>query len=63
MLHFFLSNYNPMMSLLFSSSVILRTIMYKGSRFVDFLRPTFRVAHTKNDVISILINKYTYINM
>ena len=35
----------------------------KGSVPVDFLRPKFRVAHTKHDVISILINKYTYINM
>ena len=34
-----------------------------GSVPVDFLRPKFRVAHTKNDVISILMNKYTYINM
>ena len=25
------------------------------------LRPEFRVAHTKHDVISILMNKYTYI--
>ena len=35
----------------------------KGSVPVDFLRPKFRVAHTKHDVISILMNKYTYINM
>ena len=34
-----------------------------GSVPVDFLRPKFRVAHTKHDVISILMNKYTYINM
>ena len=34
-----------------------------GSVPVDFLRHKFRVAHTKQDVISILINKYTYINM
>ena len=34
-----------------------------GSVPVDFLRPKFRVAHTKHDVISMLINKYTYINM
>ena len=34
-----------------------------GSVPVDFLRPKFRVAHTKDDVISILMNKYTYINM
>ena len=30
---------------------------------MDFLRPKFTVAHTKHDVISILMNKYTYINM
>ena len=35
----------------------------KGSVPVDFLRPKFRVAHTKHDVISILMNEYTYINM
>ena len=35
----------------------------QGSVPVDFLRPKFRVAHTKHDVISILMNKYTYINM
>ena len=34
-----------------------------GSVPVDFLRPKFRVVHTKHDVISILMNKYTYINM
>ena len=34
-----------------------------GSVPVDFLRSKFRVAHTKHDVISILMNKYTYINM
>ena len=31
-----------------------------GSVPVDFLRPNFRVAHTKHDIISILMNKYTY---
>ena len=35
----------------------------KGSVPVNFLRPRFRVAHTKHDFISILMNKYTYINM
>ena len=30
---------------------------------VDFLRPKFRVPHTKHDVISILMKEYTYINM
>ena len=35
----------------------------KGSVPVDFLRPKFRVAHTKDDVISILMHKYTYTNM
>ena len=30
---------------------------------VDFLRTKFRVEHTKNDVISILMHKYTYTNM
>ena len=35
----------------------------KGSVHVDFLRPKFRVAHTKHDVISILMNEYSYINM
>ena len=30
-----------------------------GSVPVDFLCPKFRVVHTKHDVISILINKYT----
>ena len=34
-----------------------------GSVPVDFLRTKFRVAHTKLDVISILMNKYTFINM
>ena len=34
-----------------------------GSVPVDFLRSKFRVAHTKHDVINILMNKYTYINM
>ena len=34
-----------------------------GSVPVDFLRPKFRVAHTKRYVISSLMNKYTYINM
>ena len=34
-----------------------------GSVPFDFLRPKFRVAHTKHDVMSILMNKYTYINM
>ena len=34
-----------------------------GSVPVDFLRPKFSVAHTKHDVISILMNEYTYINM
>ena len=35
----------------------------KGSVPVDFLHPKFRVAHTKHDIISILMNEYTYINM
>ena len=35
----------------------------KGSVPVDFLRPKLRVAHTKHDIISILMNEYTYINM
>ena len=35
----------------------------KGSVPVGFLHSKFRVAHTKDDVISILMNKYTYINM
>ena len=35
----------------------------KGSVPVDFLHPKFRVAHTKHDVISILMNEYTYINI
>ena len=30
---------------------------------VDFLRPKFRVAHKKHDIISILMKKYTYLNM
>ena len=34
-----------------------------GSVPVDFLRPKFWVAHTKDDVISILMHKYTYTNM
>ena len=37
--------------------------LYQGSVPVDFSCPKFRVAHTKHDVISILMNKYTYINM
>ena len=32
-------------------------------RSCSFLRPKFRVAHTKHDVISILMNEYTCINM
>ena len=32
----------------------------KSSVPVDFLRPKFRVALTKDVVISILVNKYTY---
>ena len=39
------------------------TTVYLGSVPVDVLRPKFRVAQTKHDVISILMNKYTYINM
>ena len=39
------------------------TLSISGSVPVEFLRPKFRVAHTKHDVISILMNKYTYINM
>ena len=35
----------------------------QGSVPVDFLRPKFWVAHTKDDVISILMHKYTYTNM
>ena len=35
----------------------------KGSVPVDFLRLKFRVGHTKHDVINILMNKYTYIDM
>ena len=35
----------------------------KGSVSVNLLRPKIRFAHTKHDVISILMNKYTYINM
>ena len=34
-----------------------------GSVPVDFLRPKLRVAHTKDDVISILMHNYTYTNM
>ena len=34
-----------------------------GSVPVDLLRPKYRVAYTKHDLISILMNKYTYINM
>ena len=36
---------------------------YLGSVPVEVLRAKFRVTHTKHDVISILINKYTNINM
>ena len=36
--------------------------MALGSVPVDFLRPKLRVEHTKDDVISILMNKYTYTN-
>ena len=35
----------------------------KGSVPVDFLRPKLSVQHTKHDVISILMNKYTYTDM
>ena len=34
-----------------------------GSVPVDFLRPKFWVAHTEDDIISILMHKYTYTNM
>ena len=34
-----------------------------GSVPVDFLRPKFRFVHTKDDVISILMHRYTYTNM
>ena len=45
------------------SSEIWAVTTFLGSVPVDFLRPKFRVPHTKHDVISILMNKYTYINM
>ena len=38
-------------------------MLFLGSVPVDFLRPKFWVAHTKDDVISILMQKYTYTNM
>ena len=44
-------------------SIMMQVRCPKGSVPVDFLRPKFGVAHTKHDVISILMNKYTYINM
>ena len=34
-----------------------------GSVSIDFLRPKFGFARTKNDVISISMNKYNYTNM
>ena len=34
-----------------------------GSVPVDFLRPKFRVVHTKDDVIIILMHRYTYTKM
>ena len=39
------------------------TELNEGSVPVDFSRPKFWVAHTKDDVISILMHKYTYTNM
>ena len=38
------------------------SVAFLGAVPVD-LRPKFRIAHTKHDVISILMNEYTYINM
>ena len=53
-----------------SRTVKLVVIMYwwqeddtYGSVPVDFLRPKFRVAHTKDDVISFLMHIYTNTNM
>ena len=37
--------------------------LFLGSVTVGFLRPKFMVAHTKDDVISILMHRYTYTNM
>ena len=54
-------------TLLFPSCILwntqLMTRICLGSVPVDFLRPKFRVVHTKDDVISILMHKYTYTNM
>ena len=36
---------------------VTQVYMFLGSVPVDFLRPKFRVAHTKHDVISILMNE------
>ena len=56
----YLKNQSGLIPSILSSLVIC---VCQGSVPVDFLRPKFRVAHTKHDVISILMNKYTYINM
>ena len=44
-------------------SIMIQVPCPKGSVPVDFLRPKFRVTHTKDDIISILMHKYIYTNM
>ena len=44
-------------------SIMIQVRCPKGSVPVDFLRPKVWVAYTKDDVISILMHKYTYTNM
>ena len=57
------SEFGTVNSINHDSSFNKNWLLIYGSVPVDFLRPKFRVAHTKHDVISILMNKYTYINM
>ena len=50
-------------SLLCSVLECFHVWLYSSSVPVDFLRPKFRVAHTKDDIIRILMHKYTHTNM
>ena len=41
----------------------IEVLSFNGSVPVDFLLPKFRVVHTKDDIITILMHKYSYTNM
>ena len=49
--------------IILSAVCLLIYLLILGSNPVDFLRPKFRNTHTKHEVISILMNNYTYTNM